>query len=60
MFLRGVCGARETVLAAVLPPGLALGTLAGALIAARIDEVVFRRITLGLLLVSGLYTALAG
>jgi uncharacterized membrane protein YfcA len=60
MFLRGVCGARETVLAAALLPGLALGTLAGVLVAARIDDVLFRRITLGLLLVSGLYTALAG
>lgn len=58
MFLQGTCGMHETVLALSLMPSLLLGTIAGALIAKHINERLFRRIALGLLLVSGAYTAL--
>ena len=58
MIASGACGTREALSALALLPSLVLGTAAGVLVSRRIHEALFRRITVGLLLVMGTYTAL--
>ena len=57
MIFTSVCGAHEAITALALLPALILGAVLGISVSRRIDEALFRRMTLVFLLLMGLYTA---
>jgi uncharacterized protein len=59
MIIKNVCGWPELTLGAYLLPSLAVGTALGITIVKHINERLFRRLSLGLLLVTGIYSAVA-
>jgi uncharacterized membrane protein YfcA len=58
MIPAGLCGTDEVLASAGLLPALLLGTAAGVRISRHIDEVLFRRVTLGLLFILGASTVI--
>jgi uncharacterized protein len=59
MAWQGVCGTTHLRFFLLLLPGLLLGTILGNVTSTRINEATFRKLAIGLLFVTGIYTVVA-